>query len=78
MIKDSGGKAEKRYVIETLVNLDGVARVVEITLTNREKMNFRMLLGRQAINKLNYHVAPAQQCLRGKIKKEAARKMYRT
>lgn len=77
MVKDSGGKAEKRYVIETLVNLDGVARVVEITLTNREKMNFRMLLGRQAINKLNYHVAPAAQCLRAKIKKEAARKMYR-
>jgi ribosomal protein S6--L-glutamate ligase len=77
MVKDSGGKSEKRYVIETLVNLDGVSRFVEVTLTNREKMVFRMLLGRQAITKLNYHVDPAHQCLRAKIKKEMARKAYR-
>lgn len=77
VVKDSGGKSEKRYVIETLVNLDGVSRFVEVTLTNREKMVFRMLLGRQAITKLNYHVDPAHQCLRGKVKKEIARKAYK-
>lgn len=77
VVKDSGGKSEKRYVIETLVNLDGVSRFVEVTLTNRENMVFRMLLGRQAITKLNYHVDPAHQCLRGKVKKEMARKSYR-
>jgi hypothetical protein len=76
MVKDSSGKSEKRYVIETLVNLDGVSRFVEVTLTNREKMVFRMLLGRQAITKLNYHVDPAHQCLRGKVKKDVARKAY--
>lgn len=77
LVKDSGGKAEKRYVIETLVNLGGVPRMVEITLTNRENMVFRMLLGRQAINRFHYHVAPSQSCLMGKLKKEMARKRYR-
>ena len=77
LVKDSGGKAEKRFVIETFVKLGDISRVVQITLTNRETMMYRMLLGRQAINKFHYHVAPSQSCLMGKIKKEIARKQYR-
>ncbi len=78
VVKDSGGKAEKRYVIETQVILGGVARMVEVTLTNRENMLFRMLLGRTAINKFHYYVAPNQNCLMGKFKKEIARKLYKS
>lgn len=78
LVKDSGGKAEKRFVIETLAMVGGSPRMIEITLTNREKMMFRMLLGRQAINKFHYHVAPSQSCLTGKLKKEMARKLYRS
>ena len=77
LVKDSGGKAEKRFVIETLVHIGGVARLIEVTLTNRENMMFRMLLGRTAINKFHYHVAPSQNCLMGKIKKEMAKKLYK-
>ena len=50
MVTDSGGHKQRRYVIETLVNLGGRAFVAELTLTDRDTMRFRMLLGRTAIN----------------------------
>ncbi len=48
-VRDSGGHAEDRYVIDTLVNLGGKIFTAELTLTNRENMRFRMLLGRTAL-----------------------------
>lgn len=49
MVRDSGGHAEQRYVIETPVCLGGECWPVEVTLTSRDDMLFRMLLGRTAI-----------------------------
>ena len=48
-VKDSGGHVEKRYVIESLVELGHVQWPIELTLTNRDAMLFRMLLGRKAV-----------------------------
>lgn len=48
-ITDSGGHREHRYVIETPMVMGGVQRMIEITLTNRSFMTFRMLLGRKAL-----------------------------
>lgn len=48
-ITDSGGHSEKRYVIETPLCLGSETWPIEITLTNRETMKFRMLLGRTAM-----------------------------
>ena len=48
-IRSSNGKVERRPVIETPVKLLDVTWKVELTLTNRDEMGFRMLLGRQAI-----------------------------
>lgn len=48
-VRNSGGKAELRPVIITAVELMGKQWPIELTLTNRDAMGFRMLLGRQAI-----------------------------
>ncbi len=37
LVTDSGGKAEKRLVIETFATIGNLTRSIEITLTNREK-----------------------------------------
>ncbi|MBD1556691.1 ATP-dependent zinc protease [Vibrio sp. S9_S30] len=49
VVRDSGGHEEERYVVETLLSLGGEQWPIEITLTNRENMRFRMLLGRTAM-----------------------------
>jgi hypothetical protein len=64
-ITDSGGHAERRFVIETTVIIGDLQRVVEITLTNRDTMKFRLLLGRTALNHLHC-VNPAVSYLMGK------------
>ncbi|MCC0178950.1 ATP-dependent zinc protease [Waterburya agarophytonicola K14] len=48
-VKNSGGKAELRPVIVTEVKLGQQQWQIELTLTNRDVMGFRMLLGRQAV-----------------------------
>lgn len=48
-VSDSGGHRERRYVIETPVRVAGVEWTIEVTLTRRDGMLFRMLLGRTGI-----------------------------
>lgn len=48
-VTDSGGHAEMRYVIATTLVLGNTAYQAEVTLTDRENMLFRMLLGRGAL-----------------------------
>ena len=48
-VKNSGGAAQLRPVILTEVELGREKWKIELTLTNRDLMGFRMLLGRQAV-----------------------------
>lgn len=50
-VKSSNGRSERRPVIRTVVVLGEHAWDVELTLTRRDLMSFRMLLGRQALRK---------------------------
>ncbi|THK41793.1 ATP-dependent zinc protease [Methylophaga sp. SB9B] len=58
-VTDSGGHTEKRYVIQTPLSVGGLTWPIEITLTNRDTMLFRMLLGRTAMTTGNILVNPA-------------------
>lgn len=49
MVKSSNGRRERRYVIRTPLGIGASAWPIEITLASRENMNFRMLLGRTAM-----------------------------
>lgn len=63
-VSDSGGHSEMRYVIETQIKLGERSWPIEMTLTNRDSMKFRMLLGRTAM--VGMAVIPAQSYLFGK------------
>lgn len=67
-VTDSGGHKEERYVIETPITMAGQTWPIEITLTERETMLFRMLLGRRAIRK-RFIVNPARSFLTTKVHK---------
>ena len=48
-VRSSSGASQLRPVIQTIVELAGQRWAIELTLTNRDEMGFRMLLGREAI-----------------------------
>ncbi len=48
-VKSSSGATESRYVIRTRLSLAGESFDIELTLTGRDAMGYRMLLGREAM-----------------------------
>lgn len=65
IVADSGGHRERRFVIETTIEVSGMCFAAEVTLTDRETMRFRMLLGRTALYD-RFHVDPARSYLTGR------------
>ena len=69
VVTDSGGHKEERLVIETTLQVGEHAWSIEATLTARDDMLFRMLIGRTAM-KGRFVVNPGRSYVVGKPPKE--------
>lgn len=65
VVRDSGGHEELRYVIETDLQIGEDRLRAEVTLTDRDSMKFRVLLGRGALRG-RYLVDSGRSYLSGK------------
>lgn len=78
MVSDSSGRKEKRIVITSNLKIgDNNSIRIELTLTNRDNMVFRMLLGREAIKQLKMIVDVSKSFVQGKAKRNKILKLYR-
>jgi hypothetical protein len=68
-IRSSSGQEEIRPVVKTAVRMLGQEFDIELTLTDRNKMGFRMLLGREAFRK-RFLIDPGKSYLGGIPKKK--------
>ena len=75
LVKSSNGLLEKRYVIISKIQLGHAIWDIEITLTNRDSMGYRMLLGREAM-KNKVLVDPDSVFIVKKISDKMAIKYY--
>ncbi|WP_262689729.1 ATP-dependent zinc protease family protein [Kordiimonas aestuarii] len=50
-VKSSNGIVQTRLVVSTILELGPFAQKIELTLTNRDEMGFRLLIGRQALTR---------------------------
>ncbi len=67
-VKSSSGTSQLRHVIETDIIIGDKRWPIEVTLTNRKKMKFKMLLGREAME--NITVKPHKKYLQNKPKED--------
>lgn len=76
IVKSSSGFREERYVIQTNLEIGDSNWVIEMTLTNRDSMGFRMLLGREAMSG-RVLVDPEQQYLLGQPTSDRLKEVYK-
>ncbi len=69
IIRSSSGHSSLRPVIMTRLQVGPCTWDIELTLTNRDKMGFRMLIGRQAIRK-HLLVHPGRSFILGSKKRK--------
>lgn len=72
-VRSSSGHTEHRIVVTMPVRLVGRDVEAEITLTNRDEMGFRMLIGREALRQ-GFLVDPARSFLGGRAPRETRRR----
>ena len=64
-IRSSSGHSDVRYVVAMDLSLAGRAVTAEVTLSRRDEMGFRMLVGREALRQ-GFLVDPARSYLGGR------------
>ncbi len=75
-VKSSSGEKERRHVIRTPVILGDETWEIEITLTNRDSMGYRMLIGREAM-KERVLIDPDSSFCVGKKDEDEVKTYYR-
>jgi hypothetical protein len=65
MVRSSSGHSAERYVVEMVVGLAGQRVTAEMTLSRRDQMGFRMLIGREALRQ-GFLVDPRRSYLGGR------------
>jgi len=68
-VRSSSGASKERPVVLTTMELAGRRELIEVTLTRRDEMGFRMLIGRQALRR-RYLVDPGRSYLGGRPVRE--------
>jgi len=68
VVRDSGGHTEERIVIKTLLEIGTVSATIEATLTSREDMLFKMLIGRTALKATRMLVDSSRSFLYGRAR----------
>ena len=76
-VKSSSGDKERRPVIKTPITLGDETWEIEVTLTNRDSMGYRMLIGREAMTNRVLIDPDSSMCL-GKVADEEVKKHYAT
>lgn len=65
IIRSSNGQEEKRIIVKTRIGLGERLWKIDISLTNRDAMKFRMIIGRSALGR-KFLVNPAARYLLGR------------
>ena len=74
-VKSSMGNSEERLMIRTAMTLGEDTFSVKLTLASRDTMNYRMLIGREALNG-RYLINSAEHCLFGKLTRDEVQRKY--
>ena len=72
-VRSSSGHEAERYVVQLEVRLMGRAVTAEVTLTSRDEMGFRMLIGREALRQ-GFLVDPSRSYLGGRPERAVRRR----
>jgi hypothetical protein len=72
-VRSSSGHAEERYVVQLDVSMGGQVVDAEVTLSKRDEMGFRMLVGREALCQ-GFLVDPSGSYLGGRPKPSVRRR----
>ena len=72
-VRSSSGHAQVRFVVELLIRLYDREVLAEVTLSNRDEMGFRMLIGREALRQ-GFVVDPARSFVGGRAPRETRRR----
>ena len=78
-VTSSNGISELRYVIETEITIGDVKKKIPITLTNRENMKYKMIIGRSALDgfQISADKSFLQDTLNYELYKKAKNDTYR-